>query len=112
MLNTARTTCLVGLVDLYQTELYQDSTYYNELEKSRLLMIFFCNNLPRWRVSCYTSWGILLHIISFVTCRTYIINAHDLLMNDLNPPPSFEHANVSIFLITYQAFTINFNIIT
>ena len=41
MLNTARTTCLVGLVDLYQTELYQDSTNYHELEKSRLgLMIF------------------------------------------------------------------------
>ena len=31
MLNTARTTCLVGLVDLNQTELYQDSTNYNEL---------------------------------------------------------------------------------
>ena len=41
MLNTARTTCLVGLVDVYQTELYQDSTNYNELEKSRLLMNFF-----------------------------------------------------------------------
>ena len=25
MLNTARTTCIVGLVDLYQTEQYQDS---------------------------------------------------------------------------------------
>ena len=34
---TARITCLV---DLYQTELYQDSTDYNELEKSRLLMNF------------------------------------------------------------------------
>ena len=32
MLDTARTTCLVGLVDLYQNELYQDSTDYNELE--------------------------------------------------------------------------------
>ena len=44
MLNIARTTCVVGLVDLYQTELYKDSTDYNELEKSRLLMNFFCNN--------------------------------------------------------------------
>ena len=44
MLNTARTTCLVGLLDLYQTEQYQDSTYNNELEKSRLLMNYFCNN--------------------------------------------------------------------
>ena len=46
MLNTTRTTCLVvvGLVGLYQTELYQDSTNYHELEKSRLLMNFFCNN--------------------------------------------------------------------
>ena len=41
MLNTARTTCLVGLVDLYQTVQYLDSTDYNELEKSRLLMNFF-----------------------------------------------------------------------
>ena len=30
-------------------------------------------------------------------------------MNDLNPPPSLEQANVSFFLITYQAFTIKFN---
>ena len=37
MLKTARITCLV---DHYQTELYQDSTDYNELEKSRLLMNF------------------------------------------------------------------------
>ena len=47
MLNTARTTCLVGrLVDLYQTELYQDSTDYNELEKSRILMNFFVTIKP------------------------------------------------------------------
>ena len=46
MLNTARTTCLVGLVDLYQTELYQDSTNYHELEKSRLLMNFFVTINP------------------------------------------------------------------
>ena len=46
MLNTARTTCLEGLVDLYQTELYQDSTNYNELEKSRLLMNCFVTINP------------------------------------------------------------------
>ena len=61
--------------------------------------------------------GKLLHLIGHI-CYTllifcymedlYIINAHDLLMNDLNPPPSFEQANVLIFLVTYQAFTINF----
>ena len=46
MLNTARTTRLVGLVDLYQTKLYQDSTNYNELEKSRLLVNFFVTINP------------------------------------------------------------------
>ena len=46
MLNTGRTTCLVGLVDLYRTELYQDSTDYNELEKSTLLKNFFVTINP------------------------------------------------------------------
>ena len=46
MLNTARATCLVGPVDLYQTELYQDSTNYHELEKSRLLMNSFVTINP------------------------------------------------------------------
>ena len=46
MLNTSISTCLVGLVHLYQTELYQDSTDCNELEKSRLLMIFFVTINP------------------------------------------------------------------
>ena len=98
MLNTARNTCLVGLVDLYQTELYQDSTDYNELEKSRLLMNFFVTinpcggevvTLPG--AHCYT-------LLVFGTWRTYIINAHDLLMNDLTPPlhlskPMFQFFN-------------------
>ena len=35
---------LLGIVDLYQTELYQDSTDYIKLEKSRLPIKFFCNN--------------------------------------------------------------------
>ena len=87
MLNTGRTTCLVGSVDLCQTELYQDSTDYNELEKSRLLINFFVTINPgggyvvtHLGAYCYT-------LLVFVTWRTYIINAHDLLMNDLNPPP-------------------------
>ena len=46
MLNTGRTTCLVGSVDLCQTDLYQDSTDYNELEKSRLLINFFVTINP------------------------------------------------------------------
>ena len=68
MLNTARTTCLVGLVDLYQTELYQDSTDYNELEKSSLLMIFFVTINPGdglvvtlHGAYCYTFFRFLLH---------------------------------------------------
>ena len=40
MLNTARTTFLEGIVDLYQTELYQDFIDYNKYEISRLLRIF------------------------------------------------------------------------
>ena len=46
MLNSANTTSLVGLVNICQTELYQDSTDYNELEKSRLLMNFFVTINP------------------------------------------------------------------
>ena len=73
MLNTARTTCLV---DLYQTELYHDSTDYNELEKSRLLINFF---LPPVMGKLLHFRGHIVTHISFVTCRMYIINVHDLL---------------------------------
>ena len=46
MVNTARITCLVGLVDLYQTELYQDFTDYNELEKIKITNDFFVTINP------------------------------------------------------------------
>ena len=52
---------------------------------------------------------IVAHYVFLFTCRTNIINVHDLLLNGLNPSLSLEQANVSIFLITYQAFTINLN---
>ena len=87
MLNTARTTCLVGLVDLYQTELYQDSTNYNELEKSRLLMIFFVTINPSGGQVVTLPGAYCYTLLVFATCRTYIIITHDLLMNDLNPLP-------------------------
>ena len=86
MLNTARTTCLVGLVGLYQTEVYQDSTNYNELEKSRLLMNFFVTINPGGGYVVTLPGAYCYTLLVFVTWRTYIMNAHDLLMNDLTSP--------------------------
>ena len=83
-------------MDLYQTELYQDSTNYHELEKIKITDHFLLQLTPVTGKLLHFLGHIITQLV-FVTCRTYIINVdlHDLLFNALNPSLSLDQANVS-----------------